>query len=162
MLVSASAMADAPNHLCKTGERVIFGCSLPNKKLVSLCASGDFGAASGYLQYRYRTAKKIELAFPSDLAAPKGKFYFSRAMFSGGGASRIRFVIDGNEYFVFESTIRTNFKPGEPNDPEFSSGVFTRRNGKVTSTHRCKDEVSVNDDVSTLLDNEPFDYDVNP
>jgi len=159
VLLSIPAYAGEPNYLCNSDEQLVFGCSLVNKKMVSICASPSFTPTSGYVQYRYGTLKKVELSYPSAFEPPMGKFFFSHAMFSGGGASSIRFINKGHEYVVFDKMVRTNFTPGEPNNPEFSSGVITRYRGKNTS-FLCQEDASIGGEAHEQLEKEDYDYDV--
>ena len=104
----------------------------------------------------------MELVYPTRLLAPKGHFVISQAMFSGGDASRVRFKNAQHEYILFDSMIRTNFKPGEPNDPRFSSGIVTRHAGKVTSRRLCSGDLPIAAAAHKHLDHEPYDYDLIP
>lgn len=120
----------AGKSLCEANETAVFQCTVKNK-LVSLCASRDFSANKGTLQYRFGLPDKVELAYPQTPQPAQGHFHFSRTAYSGGGASHIRFTNLGYEYILFESTIRTGFGSG-PNNPEFSAGVITRYCGKTS------------------------------
>lgn len=92
----------AAEPLCDTQEQVIFSCSL-GKKTVSVCASHDFSASSGYLQYRFGQKDALELAFP-DLteAVPASQYVQARTlMFSGGGGGYLRFINGEHQYIVY-------------------------------------------------------------
>ena len=157
MLASTTANAAEPTYLCRADERLVFGCSFKNKKIASVCASPELSLNSGYLQYRYGTTKKIELEYPSKQEPPQGKFFFSHVMYSGGGASRIRFKIDNHEYFVFDGMTRTNFKPGEPNNPESTAGVITRAKGKAGATRYCVTDASIRAIAYEQIPKEEYD-----
>jgi hypothetical protein len=160
-LALCSAVAHAQtDHWCKPNEQILFGCTLGKSAVASLCASQAFSATSGYVQYRYGPPGRLEFVYPASLQPPKGHFVLSQAMFSGGGASRVRFTNAQHEYILFDSMIRTNFKPGEPNNPSFSSGIVTRFGGKVTSRRLCTDDRPIGGAAHEHLDKEPYDYDL--
>ncbi|WP_394809388.1 hypothetical protein [Nitrosomonas sp.] len=92
----------ATESLCDAQEQVIFSCSL-GKKMVSVCASNDFSASSGYLQYRFGQKGALELVFP-DLteSAPASLFVQARTlMFAGGGGGYLRFINGQHQYIVY-------------------------------------------------------------
>ena len=159
---AARAAPAEPRFLCSADEQVVFGCALGNKKQVSVCASPQMTATTGYLQYRYGTPAKVELAFPAERKPPKGLFFFANTGFSGGGASELHFRIGEYDYFVYDSTVRTNFKAGEPNNPAFSAGVVTRLKGKRLSGQTCTNDASLGSAVYDQVEKEEFDYDVLP
>jgi len=151
-LVADYSMAAKPAFLCAADEQVVFGCQLKNKKMASLCASKVLNASTGYVQYRFGTSKSLELEYPAQRALPKGHFYISSTAYSGGGASRVRFKNGDAEYFLFDSTVRTNFKPGEPNNPQFEAGIEVQQKGKPASVRYC-----VNDASNSSLAYEQFE-----
>ncbi|RHW20849.1 hypothetical protein [Pseudomonas jilinensis] len=162
VLTSPLALADESLFLCKADEQLIFGCDI-GEKTVSLCASKELTRESGYVQYRFGQPDNIEFVYPSEKTSPAGKFFLGLAAFSGGGASIVRFDNSGYEYMLFDSMIRTNFTPGEPNYPKFQAGVVTRHRGKITSTRLCDDnEASVRGPAFDVFEREDFDYDVLP
>jgi hypothetical protein len=141
-LVAEISSAASPASLCTADEQVVFACQLKNKKMASLCASKVLNASAGYVQYRFGTPKSVELAYPAQRALPKGHFYISSTMYSGGGASRVRFKNGDAEYFLFDSTIRTNFKAGEPNNPAFEAGIEVKQKGRPASVRYCVNDAS--------------------
>lgn len=98
--------------------------------------------------------KSVELVYPVELVPPKGRFFFSRTDFSGGDENRIRFNHEGDDYFAFNKTVRTNFKAGDPNDPSESAGIFIRLKGKARPVRRCSDFVGVSDIAVKHFDRE--------
>lgn len=161
-LLAHTAWAGEPLYLCKANEELIFGCAIKDK-LISLCASKEFSKTTGYTQYRFGKPDKIELAYPSSPKPPEGVFFLANTGYSGGGASIIRFNNAGYEYLIFDSTVRTNFAAGEPNNPEFKAGIVTRHNGKITSTRLCTDNTaSIGAAAFEVFDREDFDYEVIP
>lgn len=118
----------------------------------------DIGASSGYMQYRFGRPGKLEFIYPQAEQAPAGIFYFSHTAFSGGGAARIRFASEEFEYFVLDQMFRTHFKPGEPNYPKFGAGVMVRKNVKLLSIRRCRDDAAIRKIAYDVLLPEEFDY----
>lgn len=162
ILCCSAVWAGEPGSLCNKDEQVIFTCST-GKKFASLCASSQFSKNSGYVQYRYGRPQKIELLYPETLKPSQRNFTLSNTGFSGGGASYIRFQNNGYEYFLYDSTVRTNFKAGEPNYPQFDAGIVVRQNSKKISTKHCKDnEASIRSPAYDQLERSDFDYDVLP
>jgi hypothetical protein len=162
LLPAEGAGAAESRFLCSADEKVVFGCTLPNKKQVSVCTAPRLTVSEGYLQYRYGTPAKIELEYPAQRVPPKGLFHFGSTGFSGGGASELHFKIGEYDYFVYDSTVRTNFKAGEPNNPAFSAGVVTRLKGKRLSAQRCTNDASLGQVLYEQIEKEEFDDDVLP
>jgi hypothetical protein len=138
LLLPPTTPAAGSKYLCHADEKVVFGCAV-GKRMVSLCSSPKLGRDVGYVQYRFGTLARLELTYPEKLEPPGDKFHYSNTGYSGGGASRLRFTIAGFDYVFFDSTVRTNFKPGEPNNPAFTAGIATVQGGKVVSRHKCTD-----------------------
>ncbi|WP_295623965.1 hypothetical protein [uncultured Nitrosomonas sp.] len=102
-LFSLVAVVDAAESHCQEQEQVIFSCSL-GEKTVSVCASNDFSANSGYLQYRFGPLDMLELSFPTvnDASAPATQFIQARSlMFAGGGGGYLRFINGWYHYIVY-------------------------------------------------------------
>ncbi len=147
--------------LCEAHEKLVFGC-VTGKKVASICASPDVTSTTGYVQYRYGTVGRLELVYPDHRKPPKGHFFFSRTDYSGGEENRIRFNNDGYDYVVFNNTVRTNFKAGEPNNPQESAGIFTRRTGKTSRPRKCDDFVGVGEIAVKYFDKEEYDARIAP
>ncbi|MFJ3048277.1 hypothetical protein ACIPEN_20785 [Herbaspirillum chlorophenolicum] len=157
-LALANAHAAAPEPtMCKPGEKDIFSCTTHARKTASLCASPDFSAGGGTVQYRFGTPANIELQYPNTPQPAAGKFFFSSTMYSGGGEAHIRFASGGYDYILFDRTVRTNFK-GPTNDPQFSSGIVVRgpKGGKA-STRGCTNDASIKSDAYEALPKEEFE-----
>jgi hypothetical protein len=92
-----------PNSLCARDERIIFSCRLDDQaKIGSVCASKELAINRGYLQYRFGRPGEIELEYPKDRAGTQEKFqysHYSRPLFD---LTRLRFVVDGDEYQVLD------------------------------------------------------------
>ena len=142
-LFTAHLHSEQSRFLCEEEELLVFGCSLGDKQ-VSVCASPDLTIDTGYVQYRLGTPERLEQVYPDGRLPPQGRFFLSIAPYAGGGASAIRFHIDGSDHFLFEQTVRTNFAPGEPHHPEFSAGLAIRDNekGTTTVTKPCEDNAA--------------------
>ena len=126
VLVLLSAPAAKPS-LCAPDEVVAFSCALPRKKLASLCASKDAGPTAGFVQYRFGTAKKVELAFPAE-KAPAAQHLLGREVhWTKGGATSLRFASGGFEYLVYT---------GANNDWHWA-GVVVFKGGKVLRRLAC-------------------------
>lgn len=154
MCVSTACYAADPWDLCSAKEKLVFGCVL-DEKTASICASADLGTTSGYAQYRFGTPKKIELVYPKKKTHPKGHFFFSFTLYGGGDEGRVRFNNEGHDYFAFHKTIRTNFNPGETNDPEESAGIYTRFKGKERPVRSCGSFVGFGEEIK-YFDREQF------
>ncbi len=155
-LITGPAAATESKYLCAKGEAVVFGCDI-GRKQVSLCASKDLSATSGYLQYRFGRFGHLELVHPAAKVSPSGKFFLSHVGFPGGGATRIRFTVGKYDYILFQETVRTNFNADQPNDPRFKDGVIVRSNGRTRSTLMCRHESGILRLAFDVLEREEFD-----
>lgn len=154
--VHAHAAVPEPT-MCLPGEKEIFSCTTKAKKVASLCASPDFSAKGGTLQYRFGTPGKTELQYPDTPQPATGKFLFSSTAYSGGGEAHIRFSNGGYDYILFDRTVRTNFK-GPTNDPQFSAGIVVRGPaGAKPNTRGCRNDASIKSDAYSALPTEEFD-----
>ena len=59
--------------------------------------------------------------------------------YSGGGEAQIKFENAGTHYIVFSQIIRTNFEPGEPNNPAINDGVAVFKDGAQIAKRICDD-----------------------
>jgi hypothetical protein len=126
--ISASA---APPTLCSTAEVNVFSCGA-GKKIISVCASKDVAADRGYLQYRFGTAPKVEVAVPAAKSVPPAKSAIAGNLsFSGGGGAYLRFRTGDYEYIVY-TAIGKGW--GE------KDGVAIEQKGKRRSHVSCTDE----------------------
>jgi hypothetical protein len=124
-------LADAASTLCASDENTVFSCSTA-KKIIAVCASKDFAADRGYLQYRFGSPNKVELTVPADRSVPPAKSALAgRLVFSGGGGDYLRFKAGDYEYVVY-TAIGKGW--GE------KDGVEIEKNGKRLSHVSCKDE----------------------
>jgi hypothetical protein len=65
--------------LCARDEEVIFSCTISGSgKLLSLCGSRGLDAQSGYVQYRFGRAGRLELEFPQAREKTQSAFRYTR------------------------------------------------------------------------------------
>lgn len=122
-------------YLCSAAERVVFGCHLADGRVAAVCASPAKADGAITFQYRFGTAKHLELSYPPKPAAAADHFTLSTAPFSGGGATHLRFSIGAYDYVLFDRTVRTGFDT--TNDPERSGPYsYTIHNGPGNSHDR--------------------------
>lgn len=128
-LVSIPVWA-AESH-CHPHEQIIFSCSL-GKKTVSVCASNDFSANNGYLQYRFGQQNTPELVFPVlTESAPVSQFVRARnLMFAGGGGGYLRFI-NGSHHYIVYTAIGKGWGAKD--------GVAVEKNDQLIVNLECRD-----------------------
>ncbi len=132
---------------CSVKEPVIFSCQLKNRKTVSVCGTEN-GAGAKTAQYRFGyVGKAPELVWPE--AAGKDRLTFASVPYSGGGEAQLSFSRGDVTYVVYSRVVRTNFKAGEPNNPEMSDGILVLKGKKTINDLVCADPGLV-----------PVDYDL--
>lgn len=121
----------ATESLCNAQEQVIFSCSL-GKKTVSVCASNDFSANSGYLQYRFGKKDALELAFPdlAESALAAQSVQARTLMFSGGGGGYLRFI-KGQHHYIVYTAIGKGWGAKD--------GVAVEKNNQLITNLECQD-----------------------
>lgn len=102
LALPATALASSARTHCEAGETIVFSCST-GTRILSLCASPDVSKTSGYLQYRYGVADKLELVFPEKLQPPGKLFTPGTLAFSGGGGAYLQFKKGAYTYTVFSA-----------------------------------------------------------
>lgn len=117
---------------CQSGERVLFQCAMGSRN-VAICAGGEGRAR--YVQYRFGGASRIELEYPQRRSGT-GTLAYASTPYSGGGEAQIHFRNGAYTYVVYSRTVRTGFGK-EGNRPEFSAGLFVKRDGRVLSQRSC-------------------------
>jgi len=110
---------------CTGSEEAIFSCKVEGGKHLAVCT-----AESGHVQYRYGDGD-------AELVLNGGEW--ARAAYSGGGEAQIAFASKDHRYIVFSRMVRTNFAPGEPNNPAISDGVIVLHNDEVLAVEVCDD-----------------------
>jgi hypothetical protein len=128
-----SACTHADETLCRSGETVYFSCKIVRSgKLISLCGNALDKPDRFWLQYRFGSRKKLELAYP------ERKVSFSHSGFDvdhlrrvQGFDTEVSFSRGGWSYTVFHSM------PGE-GKTDRQSGLFVARNrAGPGTTFRC-------------------------
>lgn len=131
---------------CAQGEEALFACSLKNGRAVAVCKAGE-GGDKGLVQYRYgKPGVAPELSWPQN--SDDGKLTFASVPYSGGGEAQLGFARGAVRYIVYSRIVRTNFKPGEPNNPAITDGVMVVENGKVKANYACDGQASKAVDVN--------------
>lgn len=111
--------------LCRGKEQAIFSCKVENGKRIAVCA-----APGGPVQYRFG-ADTPEITLDASR--------WASVPYSGGGEAQIAFANGDTRYIVFSRMVRTNFEPGETNDPAISDGVVVLRGERFLGLQRCND-----------------------
>ena len=114
---------------CAQDERTLFFCEA-GRKQIAVCGVND-AKGKPTAQYRYGSDT-------AEMVLAGGRF--ANVPYSGGGEAQIEFLNGSTRYIVYSRTVRTNFAPGEPNDPEFTDGVMVVRGGNVLSDKQCTGE----------------------
>ncbi len=131
---SAPAADVGPESFCTVHETIVFACR-SGAKLVSVCASADLSASSGYLQYRFGKpgAGAIELTLPKDERLPPASATGENVGFSGGGGSWLRFANGTHSYVVYSGIGRW----GEDGQTLEKEGVRVENKGKTVAELAC-------------------------
>jgi hypothetical protein len=135
---AADGGAPAGHSLCAAGEKVVFSCSVPNGKVVSLCASPDLSRDTGYLQYRFgRDTDSVEMQFPHSTHRADGTFKYLQEYFAKGGTTALSFWVGPFRYSVFRTTSAFGFN---------GAGIIVSKERKRVAYMRCDDRTIVTDD----------------
>lgn len=122
---------------CRANESVIFSCQLKNRKTISVCGT-ESRAGAKTAQYRFGIlGQPPELLWPE--AGGKDRLTFASAPYSGGGEAQLSFSRGDVTYVVYSRIVRTNFTPGEPNDPAISDGIMVLKGQKLVTDLICSD-----------------------
>ena len=121
----------ATESLCHAQEQIVFSCSL-GKKMVSVCASSDFSASSGYLQYRFGQKDTLELALPdlTESATASQSIQARTLMFAGGGGGYLRFI-NGPYHYIVYAVIGKGWGAKD--------GVAVEKNNQLIASLECQD-----------------------
>lgn len=128
-LMGISLSAVAAGAMCASDEETLFSCPSGAKRIV-VCASKGWSPQSGYVQYRFGTRAKTELAVPGDTAAvvPAQAIAVGQGPLSGGGFAYVRFAKGDYDYFVY-SAISGRWGT--------KSGVAVDKDGARVLVRRC-------------------------
>ncbi|HET7773913.1 MAG TPA: hypothetical protein VFK82_08820 [Burkholderiaceae bacterium] len=164
VVLGETAHARPAPSLCSADEAVVFSCEFKGRsgaRIAALCASPAQAGEPPRVQYRFGTPRRIEFRFPST-PQPLGElFWLSTTMYSGGGEARIRFRNADTDYILFDATTRTGFGGG-PNNPQFTAGIATRVDGKLTSVLKCSTSTPLAYGLLPGLKTEDFEHDLMP
>lgn len=107
--------------MCYPHEEIYFSCAV-DKKIISICASGNISPENGYVKYRFGRPGKPELEFPKQSVPPMGKFSISD--FYGGNINSVHLKFKSGEYtyVVYQSA---------------TSGVYITKNGRTVRNLLC-------------------------
>ena len=134
MLLTAS-VPPKPVNLCRTGETVVFSFATKAGKTAALCR----GANGSYLVYRFGTAAKVELQYPTKLDASSWQKFTYWSYRRGGGAHnagletyRLTFVNNGVEYTIIDEVTALYDKQHEEIYPRAVNVTVTVKGKEVT------------------------------
>ncbi len=128
----ANADAAVVAAQCEPGEEQLFACSTGTKR-VAVCASQDWSAATGYVQYRYGAPHKAEMVLPAQAQVPAASALSGVLALSGGGGAWLRFRSGYTEYVVY-TAVSSSW--GE------RSGIVVERGRARLRAIACRGEVS--------------------
>lgn len=130
-LCSIPATVTGTASLCDLEERSLFTCSI-GKKLVSVCASKDLTATSGYVQYRFgQTKNPPELVYPAERTHPASSFGIG---FTGSAKSslvNLNFKVSPYSYTIYSQAAAFDTN---------GAGIRIKAPGSKTSRLSCKEE----------------------
>ncbi|RIV89831.1 hypothetical protein D2V17_05345 [Aurantiacibacter xanthus] len=131
--LTAGTTAAQATTLCAADEAQMFSCTLRGGRIASVCLAQ--GAQGEFAQYRFgRPGAAPELVWPTK---PGEQIEWASAPYSGGGEAQMSFAVGDVRYVVYSKVVRTNFTPGETNDPAITDGVVVLRSGKVAARFSC-------------------------
>ena len=123
-LTQAAPAAELIPAVCTAEETPIFACIVEGGKRLSVCGSNE-----GAVQYRFGDESGAELVLDGGA--------WASVPYSGGGEAQIKFESGDTDYIVFSRVVRTNFEPGEPNNPAISDGVVVLKEGAQIAKLAC-------------------------
>ncbi|HMV13389.1 MAG TPA: hypothetical protein PKD88_04445 [Nitrosomonas sp.] len=129
-LLGISQSVVSANTHCSHQEVIVFNCNI-GKKVVSICASPNLSAKTGYLQYHFGPIHSPELVFPSKKIAPHDQVTGGTLTFSGGGGAYLRFIRNHHRYVVYTAIGRGW---GE------KAGVNVEKNGHRKANLICRNQ----------------------
>jgi hypothetical protein len=130
---AAAPAGPAPASFCVAAETVVFTCRT-GSKLVSVCASRNLSPTAGYVQYRFgKPGGPLEIAVPEGEVHPRKAAYGANDMYSGGGASWLRFRKGTHAYVVYSGVGRWGAKGATM----AKQGLAVENNGKVIAHLKC-------------------------
>lgn len=140
---AAAPAAPAPSasqqaSFCTPQETVVFACPV-GSKLVSVCASRDLNARSGYMQYRFgKPGEPLEMTLPAGFAHPSRAATGENVPFSGGAGTWLRFRNGPVSYVVYSGIGR--WGPGGRSAEK--QGVVVEKDGKRIASLKCSGKLA--------------------
>ncbi|MFZ1743352.1 MAG: hypothetical protein WAT93_10880 [Pontixanthobacter sp.] len=139
-VTSTETPAPKSSVACDQSEQTLFSCKIKGGKQLAVCGTNNNGGEP-FAQYRFgKDRPELTINYSE----------FNNTAYSGGGESQIAFTNGETRYIVFSRVVRTNFKAGEPHNPEFQDGVMVVQPGKKVVTLRCDGEAENPVDLSNL------------
>ena len=146
--LAADSQAEPATTLCHAQEAQVFSCKVRGGKIASVCLAK--GAEGEFAQYRFgQPGAAPELVWPTSSGQ---QMEWASVPYSGGSETQLSFAIGDVRYVVYSKIVRTNFTPGETNDPAITDGVAVLRSGKVEAEFACRGEPLKPVDVSLAQD----------
>ncbi|GAA4041820.1 hypothetical protein [Parerythrobacter jejuensis] len=110
---------------CREAETPVFQCTTAMGKQVAVCAAGP-----GDVHFRSGTeGVQVDVTGGRWASVP----------YSGGGEAQIQFRDGTKRYIVYSRMVRTNFTPGEPNNPAISDGLVIIDSEGTVGVDICDD-----------------------
>lgn len=149
--IVAAGLAIAPAHAadvghCAAGETAFFSCKLKKGKTVSLCASADLGKSSGYLQYRFGAAPKLDVSIPKEKTGAPPQLRLTRSADQSATYDDLTFVV-GNFTYELNSFRQLRKKNASGLDTPASSDTLTVRDDRKSMR---EGDLVFNDDCAAL------------
>lgn len=89
--------------LCRRDEQILFSCKVADgTKFASLCGSRSLDAKRGYVQYRFGTARALELIFPQDLKGTQNAFRYLHYFRAQVDRTEVSFESGGYRYALYD------------------------------------------------------------
>ncbi|MFO1431963.1 MAG: hypothetical protein U1F76_17785 [Candidatus Competibacteraceae bacterium] len=130
-----SSRVGAVESLCSAAEAVIFSCPT-RQKIVSVCASKDLSATTGYMQYRFGPKGAPEIVYPQSKEHPRNYTESGVLTFAGGGGAYLRFKKEQYGYVVYTAIGRGWGQ---------KAGLVVEKNNKLLSNFRCNRETATSE-----------------
>lgn len=125
---------------CAETEATIFSCTIRDGRTIAVCVQRDEQGRE-YAQYRFGQGDTSpELAWPTSF--DERGMQWASVPYSGGGEAQLSFARGEIRYVIYSRVTRTNFTPGEPNDPAFEDGVYVYRGERRISSLPCAGEAA--------------------
>ncbi len=151
LLVCLTAAPAFAQSLCTANETVVFACPAKAKS-VSVCASRDLGAHSGYLQFRIGAGKQVEVSYPASRARKENKGTFGYAYVGQGPPGHHLLLDDGRDVYGIITT--------DDRGPQYGgeeSAFVWQHDGKIAASLICDGLVSPTDAGFDLLEKAGFE-----